>query len=320
MAAVDTQLHVIMYHYVRDLPRTRFPRIKGMLTEEFRRQVDMLSTRYEMATLESALDYLEGEYRPARDLCLLTFDDGLKDHFTDVLPVLAARRIQGLFFLITSCLEEGRVAAVHKNHFLMAALDFEDYRREVLRCLEEKSPETSVVVDADDARRSYRWDEPEVAALKYLMTFRLSGELRHEVLDTLFARHFGDEEEFARELYVSWDEAGEMQAGGMLMGGHSHRHEPLAAMDEGDQRSDLEACRALLRTRLASQPVWPFSYPYGKQHTFNSTTIHNLERCGFDCAFATEVGSNRARQDRWSLRRVDPKDADQAAPIRALAV
>ncbi len=31
------QLHIVMYHYVRDLPRTRFPRIKGMMLDEFRR-------------------------------------------------------------------------------------------------------------------------------------------------------------------------------------------------------------------------------------------------------------------------------------------
>ena len=95
-------LQVIMYHYVRDLPNTRFPRIKAMLTDDFRAQVAQLKARYEMATLESALDFLGGTYRPARDLCLLTFDDGLRDHYTDVLPILAEEQIQGLFFIITS--------------------------------------------------------------------------------------------------------------------------------------------------------------------------------------------------------------------------
>lgn len=28
-------LHVVMYHYIRDLPRTPFPRIKGMLLSSF---------------------------------------------------------------------------------------------------------------------------------------------------------------------------------------------------------------------------------------------------------------------------------------------
>src|SRR6266550_2179500 len=93
--SLDRRLMVVMYHYVRNLPGTRFPRIKGLLTANFRQQVARLSEHYEMATLESALAFLAGEYQPARDLCLLTFDDGLKDHYTDVLPILSEQKIQG---------------------------------------------------------------------------------------------------------------------------------------------------------------------------------------------------------------------------------
>src|SRR5437762_1718670 len=97
-------LRVVMYHYVRDLPRTRFPSIKGMLTSDFAAQVATLAGRHEMASLESALAYLGGRYSPSRDLCLLTFDDGLREHFTDVMPILAERRIQGIFGLITQAI------------------------------------------------------------------------------------------------------------------------------------------------------------------------------------------------------------------------
>ena len=87
---------------------------------------------YEMATLESTLAFLQGTYTPARNLCLLTFDDGLKEHYTDVTPLLADSGIQGIFFPITSCLQEHRVASVHMNHFLMAALDFAVYQQRLL--------------------------------------------------------------------------------------------------------------------------------------------------------------------------------------------
>lgn len=89
---------IVTYHYVRDLPRTALPALKGLLTDDFRKQVDWLCERYEMATLESALAFWHGEYAPPRDLCLITFDDGLQEHYTDVLPILAERKIQGMFF------------------------------------------------------------------------------------------------------------------------------------------------------------------------------------------------------------------------------
>ena len=77
-----------------------------MLLDDFREQVAGLSTQFEMASLESAVDFIAGEYRPRRDLCLLTFDDGLKEHYTDVTPILYEKRIRAVFFPITGCLEE----------------------------------------------------------------------------------------------------------------------------------------------------------------------------------------------------------------------
>ena len=298
------QLNVVMYHYVRDLPHTRFPRIKGLLSDDFKRQVGWLAERHEMATLESALAFLSGKYQPARDLCLLTFDDGLRDHYTDVLPLLAEQQIQGLFFVITSCLE-GQVASVHKNHFLMAVLKFEDYRQAFLKRLEELSPETSTEVDLEQVNHTYRWDAPEVAAFKYLLNFRLSEELRDRILDDLFVEYLGDERAFAHELYMSWDEVRQMQAVGMIVGGHSHSHVALATMEADRQRADLETCAGMLRDRLNSQSFWPFSYPYGKSNSFNSLTVETVQNLGFGCAFATEVGGNQIGQDLFSIRRIE---------------
>ena len=107
----DRVLRVVMYRYVRDPARNAFPKLNALQLEDFRHQVKELSTQYEIASIESSLDFLAGEYRPRRDLCLLTFDDGLKEHFTEVLPVLVEKRIRAVFFVITSCLEEKQVAA-----------------------------------------------------------------------------------------------------------------------------------------------------------------------------------------------------------------
>ena len=46
-------LTVVMYHYVRDLPRTRFPAIHGMRLEHFEGQLDYL-TKHKAATVRRA--------------------------------------------------------------------------------------------------------------------------------------------------------------------------------------------------------------------------------------------------------------------------
>src|ERR1700676_1620118 len=156
-------LHIVTYHYVRDLPRTRFPRIKGMLSQDFREQVKELAASFEMTTVESAVAFLQGSYHPSSDLCLLTFDDGLKEHYTEATPILAELGIQGVFHLVTGCLQDQCVAPVHMNHFLMASLPFDLYRGAFLKELDQ----TAENVEAEAARRAYPWDTPEVAEFKY---------------------------------------------------------------------------------------------------------------------------------------------------------
>jgi peptidoglycan/xylan/chitin deacetylase (PgdA/CDA1 family) len=306
----DPALHVVMYHYVRDLPNTSFPKIKGMLTSDFRRQLGELQNRYEMAKLDIALDFLSGTYTPSRDLCLLTFDDGLKEHYTDVAPLLIDHKVQGLFFLITACLDEGQLASVHMNHFLMAALDFGEYRTSFLSRLADIDPKSRNLADVDVtlAQRVYRWDTAEVACFKYLFNFVLDCAVRDRILKDLFEEKIGEAHSFARDLYLNAEEAKEMQAGGMIIGGHSHLHKPVSSLSDKELEFDLTTCHKILIQSLRGQPLWPFSYPYGKSDSFNKSTLTRLKDLGFACAFSTEVGSNASRTDAFAIRRVDCKD------------
>ncbi len=318
MSASSPSLWAINYHYVRDLSRTRYPRIRGRLTSDFEQQVAWLSERCEMATLESAADFLAGKYEAGRDLCLLTFDDGLKDHYTNVLPILADRGIQGLFFICTVCLEKNYVLPVHKNHFLMAALEFNEYRKAFLEQLALLTSETPDTVDVEKAKLGYPYDSEEVAVFKFFLNYVVAEPLRVRVLDVLFERYFGNEAAFAKELYLNWDEAQQMQTGGMIIGGHTHNHVALSTLSNEEQAVDLATCGSVLRKRLKPQEFWPFCYPYGHSYSFNAATIQRLKAVGFICAFTTETGSNRPGDDLFTLRRVDTNDVlKKMQPVQA---
>ena len=299
-------LHVIAYHYVRDLERSRFPRLKAMASSDFRGQVEYLRTRCEMATLESTMAFVAGTYTPGRDLCLLTFDDGVSEHHDDVFPYLAERGIEGVFFLISSCLD-GQVAPVHQNHFLMAELGFEEYQRRFLAALSWRN--ALPAVNTRRAQATYRWDTPEVAAFKYLLNFVLAEQSRNAVLDELFAGCLGESASFARDLYLSWSEAATMQRNGMVVGGHTATHPVLSRLTPEHQRLELATSTARIQGQLDAQPLWPFSYPFGKPHAFDSVTIGLLQELGFCCAFTTVPGENRPRAASYTLRRIDPKEA-----------
>lgn len=312
-------LTTVMYHYVRNFPATRYPRLKGMLLDDFSRQIRLLQDQFEMASLDSALAFLSGAYQPSRPLCLLTFDDGLKEHYADVMPLLAEQNIGGIFFVITSCAEDATVASVHMNHLLMATLDWETYRTEFLAALEPdaRQGERPATIDAATVSRTYPWDIPEVAKFKYMFNFLLPAAAKDRAVRKLFERYIGPEAAISRELYFSWEEAHTMQRAGMLIGGHTHRHQALSTLSEADLRQDLQACRGLLQTRLLPQETWPFSYPYGKRDSFTATAVGELKRLSFDCAFSTEPGLDPAGADPFCIRRVDCKAAPPYSAGRA---
>lgn len=285
-----------------------------MLMDDFVQQVRDLKQRYEMATLESTMDFLGGKYHPSRDLCLLTFDDGLKEHWTDCTPVLADHGVQGLFFLITGCIEERRVAPVHMNHFLMAKLEFLEYKDAFLRALaevDEQAAASFANVDMEAAARRYRWDTPEVAAFKSFFNFQLDADARDKAVSRVFEQYLGDEAAFSRDLYVSWEEARKMRQAGMVLGGHSHQHKPLSGVSEPELAEDLSNCRKLLAGNLANQPMWPFCYPYGKKDSYTDYAVRLLKDLEFVCAFSTESGDNQPGVPLYSIRRVDCKLALQ---------
>lgn len=309
----QNKLHVIMYHYVRDLAATPYPRIKGMELNEFRQQIAWLSKNYEFPTLSVILEFLRGNYQASRDMCVLTFDDGLKEHHSHVLPILAEHKIQGLFGVITQCVEEKIVAPVHMNHFLMAKLEFETYRAEFMKLLADTPVGLSAAayIDPPVAQASYPLDAPEVAKFKFLFNFVLDAGVRDCITRNLFETHLGDQADFAEELYMSWSEIRELQRAGMLVAGHTHQHRPLSKLSSDELSVDLHVSRALLDANLEQQDLWPFSYPYGKKNSYSDEAVGLLKQLGFACAFNTENGFNQPRSPIFELQRIDCKDAIQ---------
>jgi peptidoglycan/xylan/chitin deacetylase (PgdA/CDA1 family) len=137
----------------------------------------------------------------------------------------------------------------------------------------------------------------------------VSPDTRDQIVKSIFEDHLSDEKSFSRILYISWEEARAMQTAGMIIGGHSHQHRPLATLSDDRLQWDLNTCQTLLLQQLNPQPYWPFSYPYGKKDSYSEQAVNDLSRLGFTCSFSTEVGPNSPATDLFALRRLDCKDA-----------
>ena len=100
----------------------RYPGIKGISVKAFAEQFSYLQHHYGIISLEQYLGFLRGEEDVPRNAAILSFDGGLKDHYSHVFPILRERGLPACFYPLTSPLTEGWVQPVQKVHFLLAKM------------------------------------------------------------------------------------------------------------------------------------------------------------------------------------------------------
>src|SRR6267143_4668092 len=114
---------IIMYHYVRPIKNGTYPQIKGLELEGFIRQMEFFRKNCNFITTMQLLSCIYDGKLVHENSILLTFDDGLKDHYLHVFPILQKFKVQGLFFPTAETIEANKVLDVHKIHFILARCD-----------------------------------------------------------------------------------------------------------------------------------------------------------------------------------------------------
>jgi peptidoglycan/xylan/chitin deacetylase (PgdA/CDA1 family) len=279
-----------MYHYVRDSAR-----VHARTTDEFERQLDYVEANHRVVDCEAV-----SERQLPEDACLLTFDDGLREHLEVVAPALEARGLRGVFCPPARPVLERTVLDVQKTQFLLA--NVEDHA-----ALGDRIIELAELADAERFRAQntppHRFDPPETVFVKRSLQDGLPKDLRQPTLDRLFAEHVtADERAFADELYLTLEECRELVRRGHEVIGHGYEHRRLALLDEAGQRAEID------RTREFVEQVgglWALCYPYGSR---NETTLRLLAASGCALGLTTDVGVAGPDADLLQLPRLDTND------------
>ncbi len=101
-----TIVSVLYYHRVTDICHD------GMTTGRslFENQIRFLKKHYRIISAGDLLDIVEGRNHDfiGKKCCLITFDDGYRDNFTNGLPILVRYGCPGLFFISTGMIGNDR--------------------------------------------------------------------------------------------------------------------------------------------------------------------------------------------------------------------
>ncbi len=292
-------LTVMMYHYVRNPgdAAERGTGIPGLPVARFQAQIDKLARTYEMLTWDDVTRAIEtGESLPPNS-CLLTFDDGVCDHYLNVYPILKERGISGLFFALAREPGDG-LALGHKLHYLLAKLGLAQLRQQIWQQLD--ADQQKRFKQAETSYLSRGWSELDL--VKGVVQRDFEAELG-PILSGLIEKYIGSESELAGALYLSDVQVQEMRAGGMHFGGHSRTHPWFDYISVDQCAQEIQSSRRWLSQ--FEKPPFAFAYPYGGTRSEAPGLLRGEQ---FNAAFTT-----RARTENESpffIGRFDGEDWD----------
>ncbi|OGS37023.1 MAG: hypothetical protein A2293_15460 [Elusimicrobia bacterium RIFOXYB2_FULL_49_7] len=279
----------VSYHYVR--PKEKFPSagIYPVSTRDFSKQIDLLSRHFKFVSLDDIFHLVENNKRDPGKICLITFDDGLKEQYTYAWPILKKKGIPAAFFISTLPLVSGTVLNTQKIHLLLSEIGTDavlDGVKTIMgQAILAKLPSEAAI------RHQYRYDNLRTAQLKYFLNFCLSRCKREKITDILFDKYLGDEKKFASVLYMSNKDISELGDEGMV-GIHCHSHIPLAQCPDEVVTHEIVECKKILE-RISGQKMRAISYPFGGAESVSDRVVEIARRNGLATGFTKERAFNR---------------------------
>ncbi len=307
-----SQLTIVMYHYVRDISQSRYPKIKGLETTGFRRQLDYLCANFNIVKAEDVIACVTQQKPLPEKSCFLTFDDGYKDHITHVLPELLSRNIQGSFFPPVKPIVEREILDVNRIHFVLAAAN--EYSMLVddvnSLCLERGISESDLMSYRNQYAIPSRMDIADVMYIKHMLQHVLPESIRNDIASVLFQKYVKiSEKEFAEELYLSVEETKNLVYNGMYVGSHGYKHLWFNKENIVSQRSEIDTSLKFLNDVGARTKDWIMCYPYG---AYNADTLGVLKERECALGLTTKVGMAEVTESgALELSRYDTNDFPQ---------
>ena len=309
---MSQKLTVIMYHYVRELPYTRYPEIRGLLTSQFREQLAYLKKHYTFVTVADCISSLNSKTNLPPNACLLTFDDAYIDHFVMVFPILEENRIQGCFFPPAKAILTHEVIDVNKIHFILASAykDLDRLISDIYACLDKYRSKYQLKSNSHYYSKlavKNRFDPAEIIFIKRLLQVELEEDVRKLIVNELFQKYVTkDEPSFSRELYMDIEQLKCMSRNGMYIGSHGYDHYWLDKLPPVRQEMEIDKSLEFLESVNTPTIDWVMSYPYG---AYNDSLIEILKKKDCALALTTKVDiANISKENAYTLERLDTND------------
>lgn len=282
---------VLMYHTLGD-DQEDFDAWTVVPMREFRRQMDLLRSHYEVVSLDEALASAADDRaaRQCRPLAVVTFDDGHSGLHRYLLPYVDQEHLPVTVFVATGHVESGRSYWFDRAmNALQTAqpwtIDLRGFGLGVCQVGSQRGqPNWDAIGALLDAMKRLPPAEREAACDELV---RQAQGVRGPLFSPLMPMSLPEIQDLGRSPWVT-------------IGAHTHGHELLDQLTPEAARQTMAHSRQLLQS-WTGLPIRHFAYPNGN---YNAAVLSEARSLGFASAFTTRKGLWTSSSDPHELPRI----------------
>lgn len=279
-----------MYHYVREIKKSKYPNIKGLEFADFKRQIDFFIKNFDVLNNDDFIEIIKKGKIPKKKSVLLTFDDGYNDHWKFVYPYLKKKKISGNFYCPIDVIKNEITLDVNKIHFILEKEpDTKKILTHIFQLTKKYMNKSKTDLKIEKIDTYDQWDNKETVLIKRLLQYYLPYKIRTKITHKLFSL-FVDEEEssFSKKLYMNKEKLIEMYNDKMTIGSHGAEHHWWNDLSYEAQFKEVENSIHYFKKNNIYTNNFSVCYPYG---SYNHDTLKILKNLKVKFALTTKIGS-----------------------------
>lgn len=263
-----------MFHYVRSFDK-KFPNFKFCNINSFEKFIK-----------KNKKKIINQELNPKKDKkkILLTFDDGLKDHFT-VAKLLHKFNLTGVFFIPSLPYTNNQLLNVHLAHLILGKVNSKVAYYDLINKINNKNILNQKEKKKFSTRYSQQTDNSFTKKFKKTINYYSETKKINKILKFLIKKY--KIKMSNKNFYLTINEIKKMNKMGMIIGCHSHSHIPLSRLTKKKQLNEIKKNYHFIKKIIKKDPRH-FCFPYGRKNSYNKKTLAILKKLKFSFAHSIE--------------------------------
>ena len=244
-------IRIVYYHMVSNFHHDYYFNNKAIRIDEFKRHIIFLKNRYHIITFKEAKEKIDNNECTKKNL-IISFDDGFKENYSIIAPILSDLNIPAAFFFISNCIDNDDL--MWRNKLLVISKYLS--KKVSLNFKNKYSINNDILVN--DSKIILKW------SLNSLIMSR-----KEEFVNSLWNECVPFSlNDFLTENkpYCNSKEIKEMFNSGFEIGSHSESHPVFNKLNYVEFKDEISNSVKVL-SKIISTDITLFSYPFGIRAT-----------------------------------------------------